>query len=289
MRFVKAQATGNDFIIIDNRKKTPFPSTPESVQRLCERKNSIGADGVIVIDKHLRLKFYNSDGSRACFCGNGARCAALYLSKLEQFFSNPDETQKEIELATDIGIIPAFITDTKVRIGMPSPKGIRLSQKLQMSDTRSQKPETRKNQTSNIRHPTSIHYHFAKIGVPHIVIFVKDVEKVNVADLGKDLCSHPEFGIEGTNVNFAQIRKGNSINLRTFERGVEAETLSCGTGASATAIAAYLEEKLVSPVKVSTKGGMLKVYIGSIDEVYLEGPASIVYEGDIVEKSNIKY
>ncbi len=281
MRFIKAQATGNNFIIIDNRggisgRRKPLTFTPEFIQRLCERKNFIGADGVIVIEKHLRLKFYNSDGSRACFCGNGARCAALYLSKLEQFFSNPDETEKEIELATDIGIIPAFITparpvsrraggDTKVRIGMPSPRGIRLSQNLHLKNKK-------------------WHYHFVRIGVPHIVIFVRDVEKINVADLGKGLRSHPEFGIEGTNVNFAQIRKGNSINLRTFERGVEAETLSCGTGASATAIAAYLEEKLVSPVKVSTKGGMLKVYIGSIDEVYLEGPVSIVYEGETEER-----
>jgi len=273
--FVKLSGTGNDFIIIDHREPFISPVDQSEFARLvCRRRFSVGADGLILIENSetadFRWQFYNGDGSRAEMCGNGARCAARFA-----YEKNIGSAAMRFE--TDAGVIEAFILQSSgelVKIRLTAPEDLRLNIPI---------PIGRMEQT----------LHFINTGVPHTVILVNDAGMVPVADWGREIRFHETFQPAGTNANFAQVLSGDTLMVRTYERGVEGETMACGTGAVASALVAALLEQANPPVTVITSGGEeLKIHFSLTGEgserqldlaagIYLEGPAHKIYEGEI--------
>lgn len=265
IKFAKFCASGNDFIVIDNRRRI-FPR-PESefVKEISRRKFSIGADGVLLLDKvngRFRMRIFNPDGSEAEMCGNGARAFAMFIYEAGL-------ARRNISFQTKAGEIRAEVYGKSVKIEMTSPEEIELNIPLSIKG--------------------HIYTgHFINSGVPHLVVMVKDLEKFPVKEVGRYIRFHKRFMPRGTNADFISIRRGN-IFLRTYERGVEDETLACGTGAVASAVIGNLLGKIKRvPVKIMVKGGALKVYFKKIKnpagalvfrDVYLEGDARFVYEG----------
>jgi len=251
--FHKYQATGNDFVLIDNRDYKLEFST-DQIQRICDRKFGIGADGLMLIDHHPTLDFnvlyYNSDGSQS-LCGNGSRAAMQFASFLgivdgkAQFNAYDGAHRAEI---LSSGVI-----------------------RLKMNDVD--------------RVTEGADYYFINTGSPHYVKFIKDIDTYPVVDEGREIRYSNVYKPGGTNVNYVELLPDNSIFVRTYERGVEDETLSCGTGVTAAALAASLKG-YGSPVIVKTKGGELSVEFksgqsGTFLEIYLVGPAKRVFEGDL--------
>jgi diaminopimelate epimerase len=260
-KFTKAQATGNDFIIVDNRR-SGFRGFPKLAKKVCDRKRSIGADGLLVIDSSkecdFRMRIFNSDGSEAEMCGNGSRCAALYA--VAKKIAGRDMT-----IETLAGVLKASVKGDLVKVMLTEPKDIRWNLCLMI-------------------HKCPYKVSFVNTGVPHVIHFVEDLDKVDVKDVGSHLRNHGEFAPEGTNADFVQINGKNNIKVRTYERGVEDETLACGTGSVASALISAEREGMTSPVTVQTRSGeKLKVYFKVVDgnfrDVYLEGNAKLVYEG----------
>ncbi|MDY7030684.1 MAG: diaminopimelate epimerase [Thermodesulfobacteriota bacterium] len=261
--FFKMSGSGNDFIIIDNRDEViNGDSINDVVKKVCRRKTSVGADGLILIHESDRAdfqwKFFNADGSEAEMCGNGSRCAArfAYLKGI---------SPRELSFETLAGIIKARILEDTVELEMTIPKDIHLDQTLII--------EGEKHQVN-----------FIDTGVPHVVKFVKDTEACQVVELGKKIRYHHQYTPAGTNVNFTSVIDKTNMTVRTYERGVEDETLACGTGAVASALVAYLKGMVFSPVAIKTKGGeVLTVHFipneVGFEEVFLEGDARVIYEG----------
>jgi diaminopimelate epimerase len=253
--FNKYQGTGNDFIIIDNRKSIFNPSDKIFIERLCDRRFGIGADGLILISLHdkydFEMRYFNSDGNESSMCGNGGRCAAAF-SYAEAITCK----QKHIFFAFD-GPHEAIVSKDIVR--------------LQMNDV-----------TEIINSEGD---YFINTGSPHFVRFVENVRDLDVSSEGKKIRWSDRFKPHGTNVNFVELLD-NGIFVRTFERGVEDETLSCGTGVTASSIAAFLSGRNGnSVVNVKTLGGDLSVEMNQvgnkITDIRLCGPAKFVFEGMI--------
>jgi diaminopimelate epimerase len=254
LTFNKYQGTGNDFIIIDNRDSRFNSSDTKLINRLCDRRFGIGADGLILISNHRELdfemKYFNSDGNLGSMCGNGGRCTAHFA------FSSGIAGRNQRFLAFD-GIHEAVVEKEIVR--------------LQMGDVF--KPELVENN------------YFINTGSPHYVIFTENIDKTDVAVEGKKIRNSPLFAPGGTNVNFVELTS-DGIYVRTFERGVEDETLSCGTGVTASAIASVLNGHFdTKTVSVRTRGGNLSVSLktsgNSISDIWLCGPATFVFKGEI--------
>ncbi len=266
IKFTKMHGTGNDFIIIDNMKMH-IPTDQkgsEIAKTLCIRKFGIGADGLIFIEPsnkttcHFKWRFFNADGSEAQMCGNGGRCAArfAFINKI---------APKDMKFETIAGEIDASVKDRIVKLKLPNPKDLRLDIKI----------------TDNEK---EFLLHFINTGVPHTIMFVDDLEKINVVSLGKKIRFHEEFSPEGTNVNFVKVIDKKNICVRTYERGVEDETMACGTGSVASSIISALKDKVISPINVKTRGGEeIKVYFSinnfNITDVFLEAETTIVYNG----------
>ncbi len=257
VEFVKMNGAGNDFVLLDNRARTLKVGRPEVV-RLCDRHRGVGADGVIVLLPCASGKadwawdFYNSDGSSGEMCGNGARCFAQYVAKVTG-------TRRDFTFETLAGLIRAQFRGDLVTVNLTPPTDLRLSLQL----------------------PTS-----GGTQTVHAVIFVPDADKAMVQQLGPELRRHAAFAPKGTNVNFVQVLGPNAIRVRTFERGVEGETLACGTGVSASALIASRVHGFVSPVQVTVQSGdRLEVSYsekgGAFSDVRLTGPAEFVFEGRI--------
>lgn len=254
MLFNKYQGAGNDFIIIDNRNSLFNPSDNDLVKRLCDRRFGIGADGLILIcrsnEYDFEMKYFNSDGFEGSMCGNGGRCSAAFSIR------NGITSERLIFKAVD-GIHKAELQNGIIHLGM--------------NDV---------NETHLIKDN-----YYLNTGSPHYVVFLKEIEDLDVDTEGKKLRWAEEFKPGGTNVNFVEVQN-DGIYVRTFERGVEEETLSCGTGVTASAIASVLSGHFdTSPVSVRTKGGNLsvafKVSGSAITDVVLSGPATFVFEGEI--------
>jgi len=262
--FVKMVGAGNDFVVIDSRISYIVYriSLPELARTLCQRKTGVGADGLLILEKSkkadFRMRIFNADGSEAEMCGNGLRCAALYAKK----------TKGKIKVETKAGIYEANITGkSNVRIRMEDPKDLKTNVAI----------------TVNGR---SIKVNYVDTGVPHAVIFVEGLEKIDVDSIGRDIRRHKKFQPRGTNVDFVEIIDDKNIKMRTYERGVEGETLACGTGAVASAIITRYEIRDTRyEINVHTKGGILKVCFNKkgnkIKDVYLEGCAKEVYHGEV--------
>jgi diaminopimelate epimerase len=260
IRFQKYQATGNDFILIDNRAKN-ITLNNDQIRRICDRHFGVGGDGLILIEPDTELPFnvnyFNSDGTQS-LCGNGSRAAVVFASSLGMVNGKADfrafDGQHEAQL------LPSGI----VRLRMNRVEGTT---------------------------PVGSDY-FIYTGSPHYIRFVDQIDQVAVVDEGRIVRYDPRFAPGGVNVNFVQILNGNSIFVRTYERGVENETLSCGTGVTAAALASSLKG-LTSPVHVKTLGGELSVEFksgqaglpsgqaGTFDDIFLIGPAKMVFEGEM--------
>ncbi len=249
--FFKYEATGNDFVIIDNRKKE-YSFSVDQIKKICDRKFGVGADGLMLLEPHPYLDFnliyFNSDGTSS-LCGNGSRAAVALAASLQMI---KGKTQFN---AYDGAHEATLLADRTVRLRM--------------------------NNVQNAKtFPTGV---FVNTGSPHFIQIVNDVAKFPVNEAGRKIRNSENFSPDGTNANFIQLLPNNTIFVRTFERGVEGETLSCGTGVTASALAAHLEGYR-SPVKIKTLGGELSVEFtanpdGTFTNIYLIGPARRVFEG----------
>lgn len=264
IKFTKAVATGNDFVIVNAISSVPHSQYAKLARELCDRKRGIGADGLLIVEKSRRADFkmriFNPDGSEAEMCGNGSRCIALYAAT-EGIVSG------EMVIDTLAGVLKASVKNGVVKVKLTEPKNIQWNMCLMIDKC-----------------PYKLN--FVNTGVPHVIHFVNDIEKVDVKNLGAHIRHHGDFSPDGTNADFVEITGKDKIKIRTYERGVEDETLACGTGAVASAVISAEVEKMSSPVTVSTRSGEeLKVYFkivaGDFKEVYLEGKAKLVYEGVI--------
>jgi len=265
LEFIKMNGAGNDFIFIDNRSGH-IALDEKQIIRLCDRHRGIGADGLMLLVPSRTGKadcawdFYNSDGSTGEMCGNGSRCFARFVQRTTGL-------NRDFTFETGAGIITARFQGERVTVNLTKPKDLRLNESVKLSTGM----ET---------------IHSLNTGVPHAVLYVPDADKAMVMSLGSEIRRHPHFGPRGTNVNFVQVLGPNHIRVRTFERGVEGETLACGTGVSAAAMISGRVHKFSSPVKVQVQGGdTLEVSFKDtgtdFDDVHLGGPADFAFEGKV--------
>jgi len=267
IEFTKATASGNDFVIIDSRNKTFDFNYNNFVKIACNRKFGIGADGVIFIEKDIDcdflMRYFNSDGSEGSLCGNGARCASKYYSR----FTN----KKQLSFKAIGKKYESDILDNSVRLYLPD-----LSNEI-------------KNYNFEIEN-YDLNAFFINTGSPHIIIFenefkkIGDIQQLDVYKYGNLIRNHSSLLPDGANINFVKIIDDNSIRIRTYERGVEDETLACGTGSIASAIISYLTFNMKKPIRILTQGG--EIFIVNFDQnntiiekISLEGSAKLVFDG----------
>jgi diaminopimelate epimerase len=269
LRFFKMNGAGNDFIIIDNRDLT-IDLDADTIAALCDRNRGIGADGLLAVEPaqkgaDFRFRYYNADGLEAEMCGNGARCFGRFTAHLGEIIL------KKVTFETMAGTLSAEMIGENVRIAMSEPKDLKLNAKVTIDGL-----------------DTPIHS--VNTGVPHIVTFLASAETLDQFDVfnfGEAIRNHPAFTPAGTNANFAAILAPNHISIRTFERGVEDETLACGTGMVASALVHHLLTGARSPILVDVEGGdTLEIGFEKSGEhgfsnVTLTGPADFVFEGEI--------
>lgn len=250
VNFSKYVGAGNDFLLVDDRRGG-FPCLPHLIAKLCHRQQGVGADGVILLTEasgaDFGFRIFNADGSEAEMCGNGVRCLARFLEELGLSASTFTLETKERLLFVKIG------KEIAVEMGEARDLMLELEPNL----------------------------HFVNTGVPHAVTFVPDVNEVDVAEDGRKLRFHPRFQPKGTNASFASLKPDGSVAVRTYERGVEAETLACGTAATAVALIAAQLYDLPSPVRVHTRSeAILSVsFEKGFSRLTLTGPAHLVFRG----------
>lgn len=253
MEFFKYQGTGNDFVMIDNREMQ-FDDTQANIARICHRRFGVGADGLILIENaegyDFRMRYFNADGAEGSMCGNGGRCAVQFASDLGIF---EDHTRF---LAVD-GVHSSRIEHGNVFLHMIDVEGIKEEQDG----------------------------YFVNTGSPHLVIFHNDINTLDVKALGSAI-RYSEYWESrgGVNVNFVQLIDSSTLKVRTYERGVEDETYSCGTGVTAAAIVSHLIKSAATGLRIQTLGGELKVSLNSgekITGIILSGPAEQVFRGEL--------
>jgi len=261
--FWKMSGAGNDFVLLSGRKHSSA-ALKKLALRLCAPKTAVGADGLLYVNKagagRVSVRYLNRDGSEV-FCGNGSRCAAWWA------YRTGLAGKKEFSLVTRKGVLPVKITAVEsVRMRMPDVCAVALRFKG--------------------KYPAGVKLvHFLDTGVPHAVVPVGDIEKTDVRGLGRALRRNRAFGPGGTNVNFVKVRAGRVL-VRTYERGVEDETLACGTGITASAVALVLAGAVKPPVRLLARSGeKFRVWLtpsgAGACGIFLQGPAKIVFKGDI--------
>jgi diaminopimelate epimerase len=262
LEFYKYQGTGNDFVMIDNRSNTFPKENTELVAHLCNRRFGIGADGLILLETDtetdFRMVYYNSDGNLSSMCGNGGRCLVAFAKKLNLI-------QKETSFVATDGLHYATVADD----GIVS---------LQMIDVAAIK--------------NTSEYSYLNTGSPHHVQLVDNLEQYNVKENGAAIRYGNLYGKEGSNINFVKKINENTFSLRTYERGVEDETLACGTGATAVAIAMNaIGQTDLNVINLNVEGGKLTVSFekgnGKYTNVFLKGPAEFVFKGTIAIQSSL--
>jgi diaminopimelate epimerase len=264
LRFTKMNGAGNDFILIDNRVGD-IRLDRSQIAHLCDRHRGIGADGILLLEKptngaDFRMRYFNADGGEAEMCGNGARCFARFVKKVAS-------AKEKVSFETAAGLISAEFKGDLVTLKMTDPTNLRLNVKVPLAD------ETKA-------------VHLINSGVPHVVIPVAKIDDADVRREGAAIRHHKMFSPDGTNVNFIEKRGPNKIAIRTYERGVEDETLACGTGIVASALIFAANEDCEGPVTVLARGGD-ELQVGfensgkRFNNVTLTGPAEFVFEGTI--------
>lgn len=255
--FFKYQGAGNDFVMIDNRTNIFSKDNTKLINKICDRKFGVGADGLILLESSpnydFKMVYYNADGNESTMCGNGGRCIVAFAKQLNII----KNTTRFIAIDG-----PHFATIEKESIN------------LQMADIK----------TSTIEKYAK--YTFLNTGSPHHVIFYDDISSLNIKELGRKIRYGAPYFEEGSNVNFVQQLNNNKFKVRTYERGVEDETLACGTGVTAVAIAAHNTNKTnATKIKLLVEGGSLEVNFdfekNAYTKVFLKGPAQLVFEGII--------
>ncbi len=264
LRFTKMSGAGNDFVLIDNRAGNVHLNRGQ-IASLCNRHRGIGADGILLLEKasnraHFRMRYFNADGGEAEMCGNGARCFARFANKVA-------EAEGTVSFETPAGVISAQLNGDLVTLQMTEPTDLRLNIQLPVADENKA-------------------IHFINSGVPHVVIPVSRIDDVDVRREGSAIRYHEMFSPKGANINFIEKRGPTKIAVRTYERGVEDETLACGTGVVASALIFAVTENGSGPISVIARGGdELQVSFDRIDNqfrnVTLTGPADFVFEGTI--------
>lgn len=257
------QASGNDFIIIDHRE--PFiPDVREFAKKVCVRQFSVGADGVLLIEKSskadFKMRVINADGSEAEMCGNGSRCVVLYARDILKI-------RVPLTMETLGGLVTGDIKDTWIKVKLVEPKEYRAGITIDINGKKSS-------------------VSFVNTMVPHAVHFTDNLKDFPVREMGRAIRNHKEFAPRGTNVNFVQVLGPSEIFVRTYERGVEDETFACGTGVTASSVVSAIEHKVKSPVRVNTQGGeIIKVHFdlagGRPTNVHLEGEAHFSFKGEL--------
>lgn len=254
--FWKLTGAGNDFVLLAGLPKGR--SGAALARALCDRRSGIGADGLLVMTRRgsgeVRLDYWNADGSPA-FCGNGSRCAALWAA------ARGWVKGEEFALDTNRGALTARLTGKgRAEVTMPAPRRLRLGVNVKTEGG-------------------SLQAHYVDTGVPHAVMFVPDIEKVNVESLGRMLRFHKAFGPAGANIDFVELSKDDLL-IRTYERGVEGETLACGTGIVAAAFVSRVLGFAPSPVRVVVRGGDA-LSVSFEEGPRLEGPGRVVFSGEV--------
>jgi diaminopimelate epimerase len=277
MKFYKYHGAGNDFIIINNLNEEIGEEEKSTLaKKLCRRRFSIGADGLVLIEKSrvadVKMRIFNPDGSEPEMCGNAIRCVAKYVR------DSGIKSNKKISVETLAGIKKLEITSngkiSYVKVNMGKPKlerrdipalgeGKLLGEKIKINSG-------------------EIEIHGVNTGVPHAVVFVQDIAHADLMKIGRAIRFHPIFP-EGANVNLLEKVGENSFKVRTYERGVEGETLACGTGIVASAVIACIlgEASIEMPIKLEAKGGTLYVEKNKKGEWFMNGPAEFVFEGEV--------
>jgi diaminopimelate epimerase len=264
VHFTKMNGAGNDFVMIDNREDK-IKLQPKQIAQICDRHRGVGADGILLLEQakngaDFRMRYYNADGGEAEMCGNGARCFARFANKIAG-------TREKFSFETPAGVIGAKLHGELVTLNMSDPTDLRLSV-----------PLTIDGEEATI--------HCVNSGVPHVVVPVARVDVVHVNTQGAAIRRHKMFSPKGTNVNFIEKQGPKKIVIRTYERGVEDETLACGTGVVASALVFAATENVSGPIGVTVRGGdELQVGFDKAGDqfrnVTLTGPAEFVFEGTI--------
>ena len=264
LRFTKMNGAGNDFVMLDNRAGN-IQLDPKLIRLICDRHRGVGADGILLVENaengaDFRMRYYNADGGEAEMCGNGARCFARFVDKIAG-------TREKVSFETPAGIIGARLHDDLVTLNMSDPIDLRLNMPLQIDGE-----------------DATVHY--INSGVPHVVVPVSRIDVVHVQTRGAAIRRHKMFSPKGANVNFLEKRGAKKIAIRTYERGVEDETLACGTGVVASALIFGATEKIDGPIGVLVRGGNELTVNFERDaekfcDVTLTGPAEFVFEGTI--------
>ena len=270
--FTKMSGAGNDFVVIDRKYNQNLVVEERFVQKICDRRNGIGADGLITIensnDYNFIMNYYNADGSTGSLCANGARCAILFASETGRLKHN------EAEFASnDVIYKGTVVSNSEIKFFLNPPKKIKYNFKIKVGGK-------------------FLNAHFADTGSPHVVIdiqesegFLSSLDEISVGGLGREIRYLNEFEPGGTNVNFIDVIDG-VIHIRTYERGVEAETLACGTGSVAAALICYVNHKLSVPVEIIPKSNE-KLFVNfdvensKVRNLSLTGPAKTVFTGEI--------
>lgn len=266
LHFYKMNGAGNDFVVVDNRD-LGLRLTREQIAALCDRHRGVGADGLLAVEpaEHgadFKFRYYNADGGEAEMCGNGARCFGRFTAALM------DGEPQRVTFETIAGTLAAEIVDEDIRIAMSDPVDLELDSGASVDGF-------------------DATLHSLNTGVPHVVAFVQDLPSTEVHRHGAAIRHHERFSPNGTNVNFATVLEPGHIAIRTYERGVEDETLACGTGMVACALMHHLLHGAASPIKVDVAGGdTLEIGFEREGErefrrVTLTGPADFIFEGDI--------
>ena len=266
LNFWKMNGAGNDFVVVDNRDQA-LNLTGEQIALLCNRQRGVGADGLLAVEPaeqgaDFRMRYYNADGGEAEMCGNGARCFAKFANHLN------DNQFATIRFETIAGVIGADFLGENVKIQLSEPFGLEMGQDLDIDSER-------------------ISVHSLNTGVPHAIVFVDDLEGIDIRALGAAIRYHEHFSPAGTNANFVKVNGPGEISIRTYERGVEDETLACGTGMTACALIHHELTGCGSPIRVAVRGGdTLEVGFeqnseGQYQNVTLLGPAEFTFEGKL--------
>ena len=269
IEFFKMSGSGNDFILIDNRNLSlPVANVTDFVKRVCERKVSVGADGLILIERSdrvdFRWRFFNADGSEVDMCGNGGRCAARFACLKGIAGTN-------MSFETGAGIIDAEVRGDTVKLRLTDPHSLMIDETIEIDGE-------------------TVGVNSINTGVPHVVHYVSNLKIFDVFHMGRQIRYHRHYQPAGTNANFVTVTDRHALRIRTYERGVEDETLACGTGSVAAALISSRKGWVDSPVAVTVKSGeILTIYFDKtekgFEKVYLEGKAAVVYEGRLWEEA----
>jgi len=256
IEFSKYNGCGNDFILIDAQSQKFPVEESRLIARLCKRCTGIGADGLILLEPSskadFKMRIFNADGTEAEMCGNGVRC-------LVQFIHDLGHSGNKFAIETFERVLSGSWSADGISVEMGSPTDVEWTIDLEGE---------------------SLSY--LNTGVPHAVLFVEDLKQIDILSLGKKIRTHPRFAPKGTNVTFAQVLGSQRIRFSTYERGVESETLACGTGAAAAALAYGHVMGQPSPVDVETReGDLIKIFFDQNLNVTMKGPAQFVYKGQL--------